>query len=330
MRIFITGATGYVGSNLIPRLKRDGHELTCLLRSPEKHTENALFVNCKRIKGDLTDRNSIEGCCKGMDIVIHLAAATPVNNPGTDESIYDNTNVIGTRNLLEECNIAKPKRIICFSSTAAIGRPVVDFIDEKTPLTPVNDYGRSKKESEALMSLYVKENGLPIITLCFPHIYGPGDTHELLKIATLMKKGLFPQIGFGPNLLPMIYISDAVEAIVLAMRGGNIGEKYIIADKDPHDTRKLRSLVLSAIGVKKRLYPFIPKYFGIVGAYFIEQFLTRIGLKPPITCNNIRSIAAARRLSINKAAQELGFKPSIEFEDGVKNTILWYKENQLI
>jgi nucleoside-diphosphate-sugar epimerase len=330
MKVFVTGATGYVGQNLIPRLKQSGYDITCLLRTPEKLRDHDLFNSCHIINGDITDRNSIRGVLDKSELVIHLAVATPLTNTSNNEFVYQNINVLGTKNLLEECLIAKPKRILCFSSTAAIGRPEIDTIDENTPLCPVNAYGRSKRDADDLISLYLIKYQLPIITLCFPHIYGPGEVHDLFKIIKLIKNGILPQVGFGPNFLPMVYVSDAMNSILLAFSHGAIGEKYIIADDDPHDTRMIRKQVLSVLGIKRQWYPFIPKHLGVLGAYFLEFLYRFRGVAPPVKVDNIKSIAAARCLSINKAKNELGFSPQVGFEEGIRRTILWYKENHLI
>ena len=330
MKVFVTGATGYVGQNLIPRLQQNGYEISCLLRSPENHVDRLLFNDCHIVKGDITDRDSLRGILDKADLIIHLAIVTPLTNAQNDESVYQAVNVHGTNNLFDECRSSKPKRILCFSSTAAIGRPVVDFIDEKTPLDPVNAYGRSKKDADNLISLYVKNYQLPVITLCFPHIYGPGEVHDLLKIIKMIKKGILPQVGFGPNFLPMLYVSDAMDSILLAINNGIIGEKYIIADDDPHDLRMIRKQVLSLLGIQRKFYPFIPKYIGIFGAHLLELLERVTGIKTPVKAENIKSIVAARRLSINKAKKELGFTPHVSFEEGIRHTILWYKENHLI
>ncbi|MDO9263607.1 MAG: NAD(P)-dependent oxidoreductase [Desulfosalsimonadaceae bacterium] len=329
MKIFITGSAGYVGSNLLPKLKQEKHDITCLLRFPEKHSGNTLFDDCNIIKGDVSDRGSIKGALNGADYVIHLAVSTPLTNKDNEENIYNRTNITGTKNILEECIVSKPKRIICFSSTAAIGRPI-DCINEKTPLNPVNNYGISKKAADELIATYVKNYQSPVITICFPHIYGPGEVHDLLKIVRMIKKGILPQIGFGPNFLPMVYVTDAVDAIVLALERGKPGEKYLIADDDPHDIRVIRKKVLKALNIERRFYPIIPKYMGLLGAYALEKTYKILDRTPPIKAENIKSILAGRRLSIKKAKNELGFSPRVSFEEGIHQTILWYQKNNLI
>ncbi|MBW2181138.1 MAG: NAD(P)-dependent oxidoreductase [Deltaproteobacteria bacterium] len=330
MKIFITGATGYVGTRLVPELLKYNHDITCLLRKPESHAKNTILKQCKIIKGDITDRESLRHLLDNMEVVIHLGVSTPLTNKMDDYAIYRSINVLGTKNILEECLASKPKRILCFSSTAAIGMPPVKCIDEETHLQPINRYGQSKKEAEELIFSYVQKYQLPILTICFPHIYGPGDINDFFLIIKLLKKGILPQIGFKANLLPLVYISDAIDAILLALTKGREGEKYIIADDDPHDIRNIRKLVWYAFGLNRTYYPFIPKYLGIIGAYMIERFFAIIGSTPPVTVNNIKSIAAGRRISIEKAKRELDFAPKTNIEQGIQTSIDWYKKVKLL
>lgn len=330
MKIFITGSTGYLGSNLLPKLKQEYCDITCLLRNPEKHSKKKLFDGCKTIKGDITNRDSIKGALNDADYVIHLAVSTPLTNVNNEKNIYSNTNIIGTENILKECITAKPKRILCFSSTAAIGRPKVANIDETTPLNPVNMYGKSKKLTDELITSFVTKYQLPVITICFPHVFGPGEIHDLLKIVRMIKKGILPQIGFSPNFLPMVHVDDAVNAICLALENGKLGEKYIIADDDPHDLRMIRKKVLKALNISRRYYPIIPQNIALFGTYVLETTYKTLNQTPPIKVENIKSILAGRRLSIKKAKNELGFYPKVSFEEGINQTILWYQKNNFI
>lgn len=330
MKIFITGATGYVGSRLLSELIKHNHDITCLIRSPEKYSHTGIFSNCKIIKGDITDKANLQQAIDNIDVVIHLAVSTPLTNKNDDIVLYRSVNVQGTQNILEECISSKPKRIICFSSTAAIGMPRVPYIDEETPLQPVNHYGLSKKEAEQLVDSYILQYQLPIVTLTFPHIYGPGDIHDFYLIIKLLKKGILPQVGFMPNLLPLVYISDAIDAILLALSNGLTGEKYIIADDDPHDIRTVRRLVWSTFGINRRWYPFIPKYPGILGAYIIQFLFKVMGRTAPVTGKNIKSIASSRRISVQKAKKELNFTPRTSLKEGLQRSIDWYKMENLL
>ena len=330
MKIYITGATGYVGANLIPRLVKENHDVTCLVRNPEKYLNSTVYQKCHLIKGDISVQDSLQGTISNMDMVIHLAVLGHLNEKRQSFEDFYTVNVLGTKNILTECRVAGPKRIVCFSTTAAIGIPKVSLIDENTPLRPVSPYGQSKKEADEVISLFVKKNNLPIITLCFPHIYGPGEQRDFLKIIRMIKKGIFPQVGFSPNLYPSIFITDALDAICLAMTKGKIGEKYIMADDDSHDLRVIRRLVLRQIGSKKKLYPFMPKYLGILGAHVLESLFAIFGTVPPVTAKSIKSITAGRRLCIEKARKHMGFEPKVDIEEGIKRTIGWAQKEHLL
>jgi nucleoside-diphosphate-sugar epimerase len=301
------------------------------MRSPEKYTKSAIFSKCSIVKGDITDRDSLMGTIDDIDIVIHLAAL--LGNLGDveqgNETFYD-VNVQGTKNVLEECLISKPKRILYFSSTAAIGIPKEDIIDENTPLRPVNPYGESKKAAEEIILFFIKRYNLPIVNICFPHIYGPGDEYDFLKITRMIKKGVFPQVGFSPNLYPSVYISDAVDAICLALKEGKVGEKYIIADDDPHDLKDIRKIVLQCLGKERKFFPIIPKHISIYIAHAMELIFAKFGVALPIKARNLKSISFGRRLSVQKAKKEMGFNPKINLEEGIRRTIEWYKKENLL
>jgi dihydroflavonol-4-reductase len=330
MKIYITGATGFVGSSLLPQLLDQGHAITCLMRSPERYNSSPIFSKCNLVKGDIIERDSLKETMQDIDVVIHLAVLGHLDEAKQGKDVFNAVNVQGTKNVLEECVISKPKRILCFSSTAAIGIPKVDLIDENTPLRATNPYGKSKKESDESIFSFIKKYNLPIVTICFPHIYGPGEERDFLKIIRMIKKGIFPQVGFSPNLYPSVYISDAIDAICLALKKGRVGEKYIIADDDPHDLRVIRKIVLKYLGKERKFYPIIPKYISIYFLYTMEFIFSLFGTVPPIKARNLKSISAGRRLSIEKAKRELGFKPKINLEEGIRRTIEWYKKENLL
>lgn len=330
MRVFITGATGFVGRNLVPRILKEGHDVVCLMRYPDQYVNNEIYKSCKIIKGDISKRESIRDLLKDVDVLIHLAVATPLTVVKDNKDMYYKTNILGTENILRECLNSQIKKIICFSSTAAIGRHKRTVIDESTPLRPINEYGKSKKEADKIISSYIRKEKLPIISICFPHIYGPGDTHEFLNVVKLIQKGILPQIGFSPNFLPSVFVDDAIDAISLAIVNGKPGSKYIIADEDPHNIKNIRRLVQEHLGIKRRFYPFFPKSIGILGAYFIEYAFYFLGAKPPVKADNIKSIVSGRRLSIKKAKTDLGFEPKIKLKEGIRRTIEWYQQEKFI
>ena len=162
-RIFITGATGYIGSELIPKLLQHGKKLTCLVRDPEAYQQAPHLQQCTLVKGDLSDIHTLTQAAMQQDALIHLAVLGHVNKKGTSYETYHQANVVGTQNALDAAIQAQVPRVICCSSTAAIGLPKDNVIDESTPLTPRTPYGKSKKAADELILKYHRDEGLPVI-----------------------------------------------------------------------------------------------------------------------------------------------------------------------
>ncbi len=326
--IFITGATGYIGTKLIPELLSAKHRLSCLVRTPEKLPPSHPLHQCKLIKGDLNNTDLLSQAAMQQDAVIHLAVLGHVNEKGTTYERYHQANVIGTQNLLDACIQAQAPRIICCSSTAAIGLPDGNTINEQTPLNPSTPYGKSKKAADELILKYVRDEGVPAILLAFPHVFGPGDIRDFLKIVRLIKKGILPQIGFKPNYFPACYLTDAAKAIILALTHGNVGEKYMIADHDPHDMRDIRKCVRQELGISTRLpYPVVPKGIAHLLAKGIETLFTKRGKVPPIRTSNIENLALSRRIDSSKAQKELNFKHHTTLPTAIAEIMQWYRDN---
>jgi nucleoside-diphosphate-sugar epimerase len=238
---------------------------------------------------------------------------------------YRRVNVHGTENLLKECLINPVKKIICFSSSAAVGLVDNGNIDESVTCNPETDYGISKHESDIAVKRFFEEYNLPIVTLRFTHIYGPGEKRDFLKIVKLIKKGVFPIIGFGENLYPAVYKKDAINSILLALQKGKIGQLYNISDKNSYDLRLIIKSVKAELGIA-RLSLWVPKYPTLFFLNCLEAF----GIPFPISSKNIKYVTAARRFSIEKAKTELNYEPKIDIHEGIKRTINYYKTEGLI
>ena len=142
--------------------------------------------------------------------------------------------------------------------------------------------------------------------------------------------GIFPQVGFAPNLFPAVYIDDAVCGLMLAMEKGHSGETYIISDKTSHDTRMIRNLVRKHLGIRNKLYPFFPKYLMLMLFYILDKFSNKTGITFPASQKNIQFITAGRSFSIEKARKELGYEPVVSLDEGLKKTIEYYLQEKLI
>lgn len=327
MNVLVTGATGFVGGHLVPELLKCNFNVTCLVRNMEKgKVLKEKYGEIALIQGDVTKPETLKGISENIDYVIHLAAMGHVSAV-TEESFkqFVGINEIGTKNLIKEFLASKQlKKFIHFSSTAAMGPALCPILDEQSLPNPKTPYQRSKYRSEQIVIKAFKEYRFPglIVRPCM--IYGPGGYGEFHKFCRLMKKGVFPKVGLGKNLTPLVYVKDVVSAAILALENGQPGESYVIASEQSIPMDELRKYIVNAIGVKSP-YFFVPSFLALFGAKVIETLFPLLGKEPIVTYTNIKSTIVDRTFNINKAKSKLGYKPSYSFEEGIQKTICWYK-----
>lgn len=331
MHILVTGASGFVGGHLVPRLLQEGYSLTCLVRNQEKANILHGKYSVNIFIGDVTDPDTLKGISEGVDYVIHLAAMGHVSAV-TKESYnaFVEINEKGTKNLISEFSSGTTlKKFIHFSSTAAMGPIGLPLLNEESPPNPLTPYQKSKQRSEQIVLRAFKEKQFPGLILRPCMIYGPGGYGEFHKFCRLMKRGVFPKVGLGKNLTPLVYVEDVVNATIAAIERGRAGESYIIASENSIPMDNLRQLIVGNIGVKPP-YIYVPGWFALAGARLVELLFPLFGKEPIATYRNIKSTIVDRTFDINKAKNELGYIPCYTFEEGIKQTIAWYKSQQRI
>jgi len=324
MNILITGATGYLGPDLISKLVPLGFNVRCLVRDETK-LQKVNLEHIRYIVGDLTKPVTILDLTKNIYYVVHLAVLGHSEETSLTIENYRFVNVQGTENLFKEIIKHPVKKIICFSSSAAVGIPNIKIIDEETKCNPQTVYGISKYESDILIKRYVKEFSLPIVTLRFTHVYGPGDIRDFLKIVKLVKNGVFPIVGFRANLYPAIYKDDAIDSILLTLKNGKEGEFYNISDSESHDMRLIVKYIKSELGIRR--FPlWLPKYPTL----FFLKVLELLKINFPVSSKNIKFVTSGRKYSINRARKELEFIPQVDLRKGIAKTVEYYKKEGLI
>lgn len=326
MNILVTGATGFIGSHLVKALLQEGHYCRCLVRATSK-VDELESLGVELFYGDLTKPGSLQDIAKGIDIVYHLAAMGHVS--AISEAAYQrffDVNVNGTKNLAEECCNDKVDKFIHFSSTAAMGLIKKPLVDETVPCQPSTPYQRSKYESEKIVERYWKERGLPVVILRPCMVYGPGGEGEFLKICRLIKKGVFPKVGRGKNLTPMVHVEDVVQAAILARERGIPGETYLIASNGSFKLNLIRNLIVEKLEIK-RINTYIPTCMAKIGARGIELLAKTFNFTPIVTYKNIDSTVTDRVFSINKVRDQLGYFATVDIDRGIGETIQWYRDN---
>jgi len=324
VKYLITGATGFIGPHLVARLVQEGHICRCLVRDMSK-TDVLKALGVELLEGDITRADSLKGIADGVDRVLHMATLGHMSNFTLTESMFEAVNVQGTHNLMKEALRAGIPRVVHCSTVAAMG--ICDDVPatEESVCRPHHAYGRSKLKAEQKVLGFVKEQNLPAVIIRFSMVYGPGDPRDILKLTRLAKKGLFPKIGNKPQLTPLIHVDDAVRGLLLAAEKGGIGHIYLLTNRKPLPFDELRKIIQNALGV--RGFPlYVPEWTALAGASLVEKLFPLFGKTPPVSRKNIESTLADRVFSIEKAERELEFYPQVDPEEGLKETVEWYKE----
>ncbi len=328
MKYLITGATGFIGPYLLERLISQGHTCRCLVR-PDSEIKITKHPAIEIVTGDITQLETLAGIGAGMDYLLHLATLGHMNNFTFTEEMFETINVAGTRNIMEEALKSGIKKIVHCSSMAAMGICSDLPATEESTCNPHHAYGRSKRKAEKTVQTMVADQKLPAAIVRFSMVYGPGDPRDILKLTRMAKRGTFPQIGSRPKLTPLIHVEDAVSGLLLAADHGRAGEIYLLTNKKSEPFDKIRKIIQEALGTRRPTIH-IPEFLALALATLIEKSCSLIGKTPPVARRNIESTLADRVFSIEKAQKELGFAPEIDPADGLRETVLWYKEKRWI
>ncbi|NOH02441.1 MAG: NAD-dependent epimerase/dehydratase family protein [Chloroflexi bacterium] len=313
MKYFLTGATGFVGSELARLLRVAGHDVNASVRSPEK-AKDLQALGVKLFKGDVTDKGSMREAMTGVDGVFHVAGWYKVG--ARDKSQGERINVQGTRNVLELMQELKiPKGV--YTSTLAVNSDTKGkIVDETYRFTGahLSEYDRTKAAAHDLADKFIAP-GLPLVIVQPGVIYGPGDTSSLRVNLVTFLKGRLPMLPskFG---VCFAHVEDIARGHILAMEKGKPGEAYIIAG-EPHTMMDAFRLAGEIAG---RRAPATVPYQMMKVMSFLVKPLDKL-LPETYTSESLRVIAGATYWGDNgKARRELGYNPR-PFREGWTETI---------
>ena len=328
MRVFVTGATGFIGSHLVPRLLRDGHELLCLVRRPG--TGRPLEEQgAATIQGDVTDRGSVERAMSGCDCVIHLANVYSFWE--ADRRTYAKVNVEGTRNVMECALAAAVPRVVHVSSAVIYGRPADLPFTEESPVGPVrfSEYARTKFEGDRIAWELHEQQGLPLVTIMpgsgssLPlsngsavsrihvsrRLRGPGDTRATGDYIRRLVRRSMPARIMEDSVLTFVHVRDVAEAIAhAAVRDDLSGVRFLVGARRL-SLRELNRMVSEISGVPLPALR-LPGSLAMAGAAFLTGLADRVGQPPPwgMSTDQIRTMKEGFQFDGGKAERELGFK----------------------
>ncbi len=312
MKILVTGGAGFIGSNFIRYWlkKYQNDEITNLdALTYAGNLENLRDLegnkNYKFAKGDICNEEIVNQIVPGVDLIVHFAAESHVDRSIIDCRDFIKTNVEGTRNLLDAARSNGNVRFHHISTDEVFGALSFDApkFNEKTAYDPRSPYSASKAASDHLVRAYFHTHKLPITVSNCSNNYGPYQFPEKLIplfITNLLANKLVPVYGQGKNIRDWIFVDDHNAGVDAIIKKGRIGETYCLGGNSELTNLELTKKILNLMGKGEEMIDYVADRKGHDLRYAID---------------------------FSKAEKELGWRPAVSFDDGLAQTIDWYKNN---
>jgi UDP-glucose 4-epimerase len=319
----VTGASGFIGYELVRYLKEHGMVVRALLREPAKGPWDECVVvdlSTNRIPAEVM--SSVYG-------VFHLAGATHTAINTSDKSIdyYRRVNVVATQELLKLAQDSKVERFVYFSSVKASGESNDRCLDENSACAPVDVYGSTKLEAEKLVLDAGKRAGIHVCNIRPALVYGRGVKGNLAQMLNSISQNTFPVLPEFHNKRSMISLQDVVSAACLAMDDEKAnGQTYIITDGIEYSTRQIYLAMCEILG-KKITQPAVPvwalRLAGIIG-----DMIEMVARKPmPIDSSKFRKLVGSACYDSSKIRNELGWLPKYSLYDVLPEMVGYIRAN---
>ncbi|MCI0455806.1 MAG: NAD-dependent epimerase/dehydratase family protein [Gemmataceae bacterium] len=325
-RYLITGATGFVGGHLAEACKARGLTVSTIARR-QSDTTLLEHLGVAIHRGDLADAQVVQRALEGVEVVVHCAGK--VGDWGPVEE-YRANNVDALRGLLEACKGRPLHRFVHLSSLGVYAARHHHGTDESEPLPAhhIDGYTQTKVEAERLVLHYQGTEGVPVVVLRPGFIYGARDRTVLPRLISALRQGEFRYLGNGSQALNSIYIGNVVDAIFLAVQQPQaVGQVYNLTDGEPVSKRRFIEAVAEGMGLPKPQQS-VPLWLARLLAWVLERRARRRGAAqaPRLTQARIKFLGLNLDFSIEKAKRELGYQPRVRFDQGMVETMAWYRQ----
>jgi len=329
VKVLVTGAPGWLGTELVRKLDHNGHEVHCLTLAGQDTAELDPF-DIEEHPGDVRDVDTLHGAFQtDIDVVFHCAGVVHASSLFEANQFFD-INADGTRNLLEAATDHDVGHFVFVSSNAAQGfnDSPSELMTEDMPCRPESLYGESKFEAEQHVKRYNKNHDLDytIVRPCW--YYGPRQPDRMDRLMNMIRGGHPLIFGNGMNLRSMTFVPSLVEALLSIMRQQDVAknETYWIADEAPYTTNYIYRTIAKLLSVEDDLRPI-----------YIPTPVSRLMEIVDVTLGNFgvyeQNIHVAGEMSrhiacdTSKAKSDLDWEPPTDLTDGMREGVEWAREH---
>ena len=312
MKLLVTGGAGFIGSCFVRHILNTYSDYKVVNLDALTYCGNLENLNDVKdnpnytfVHGNICDHDLVRDIIKNVDCVVNFAAESHVDNSIKHPEIFVETNVQGTLNLLQACKELGIERYLQVGTDEVYGSlGKTGYFYETTPIQPNSPYSASKASADLLVRAYYETYKLPVLNTRCSNNYGPYQYPEKLIpffISQLLKGEKVPVYGDGLNVRDWLYVYDHCSAIDTVLHKGKVGEVYNIGGHNEKTNMEITHLILDAMDKDESSIKYVQDRLGHDKRYAI--------------CND-------------KIQSELGWEPSLTFEEGIKITIDWYLNNQ--
>lgn len=330
----VTGASGWLGQNLVRTLARSRERVRCLVPAPaEAPPLELVSPTVETVTGDVRDPATVDRLFEGIGPEATVFHAAAVIHPRKSTRELFDVNVGGTQLMLDRARRAGAARFVHVSSSSPFGvNPGPgDLFTEDSPYDPYMGYGRSKQEAEQLVLQTYDRGDLATVTVRAPWFYGPYQPPRQSRFFATIRKGRFPMVGDGSQKRSMVYTDNLVQGLLRAEVADKApGNAYWVADAEPYELREIlgtvrRALAAEGLAVSGPVRLPLPRLAAraaeeadaaLQGRGRYSQALHVLGeLNHTIACD------------ITRARHELGYEPTVGLEEGMRASIRWCIEH---